>query len=100
MKLPKKQKIYSVRDDDQDVRFLSYDADETDDARLASPDEMGSEALCELMDQDAENGNHHALCGAHAILHKLLSKDTDTKDAADAVIRVIAERGGLHGLAE
>jgi len=53
------------------------------------------EEIANLLDQDAENWNLHDFVGTHRCLAKLLHQQLG-RDRATAVLKNVAEHGGLH----
>ena len=79
--------------------FLEYESRSHERQRPASPDEITIDALCDVMDQDAENINAHAFAGVHRRLATLMTETLGLDpDMVRHVYIALAERQGLHGL--
>lgn len=62
-----------------------------------SADAARAEDLADLCDQEAEGANVHDFCGVHRLLAALLHEHVG-REKATAILRDIAERGGLHAM--
>lgn len=79
--------IYRIKDAGE-PDFISLTSDAyADSCREADVSDITIDAMAEMLDQDAENGNNHDFVGCHAKLAKELMRD-------------LCDVGGLHGMKE
>lgn len=91
--------IYRIKDAGE-PDFISLTSDQyADSCREADPRELTIDAMAEMLDYDAENGNYHDFVGCHAKLAKLFSARCKPFVAKE-LMRDLCDVGGLHGMRE
>lgn len=95
----KKHKILYMVAYDGDPERLSIDGSHGDPSREADVSDITIDAMAQMLDQDAENGNYHDFVGCHAKLAKIFS-DRCKPIVAKELMRDLCDVGGLHGMKE
>lgn len=79
---------------------LKYDQ-YADRCREAEASDITIDAMADMLDHDAENGNHHDFVGCHAKLAKMFLARCRCKPViAKELMRDLCDVGGLHGMRE
>lgn len=89
--------VVMLRESDGDW-YLSRDEDGWNnhvESRVPNPEELTATALAGLLDQEAENSNHHAFVGCYTWLAETISNRADA-DVALSVMGDIFKAGGLE----
>lgn len=91
------KKIYMVRRDGDEAEYLDTSKLDCDSWREANDADLTPNAVGEMCDQDAENGNRHDFVGVHRKLFKMLAKQVNGP-SLHRIMRKIVDAGGLHGM--
>jgi hypothetical protein len=90
--------LYVVREEDGGSEWLSDDPTGYPFSRPATEEDITPDTLAAMLDNDAEQANHHDFAGAHAGLVRLISGEAGYP--AKEILRYLADIGGLQCLAD
>ncbi len=95
--MAKHKQLYMVGEEPGEGEWLAMAkyADDYPIRRKISAVEVKAEDVAEMLDQSAENSNHHAFVGTHAALLKILN-EVVTKGVSKEIMLAICDKGGLH----